>query len=397
VSVRRFLLYVILVPVAMPVHLVAAAQTQDSHPQPLAGAQPEQPPLSRTEVIDIIAATRKIVSPNGIEELLSVPINGSIQSLSIRGRDRRNPILLFLHGGPGSPTMPVAYTFQSPWEDYFTVVQWDQRGTGKTYAANDPKRLASSITIEEMTSDAEEVVRYLLKQYGKRRVFLLGHSWGSVLGVALAQRHPEWFYAYLGVGQIVNAQTNEEDGYRFTLDQARANHNDEAEKELSAIAPYPGGPGLLTFERIGVQRKWLMYYGGLTYGRTNFSYDGNAWILSPDYTQKDLDLVDEGSLYSLTHLLPQLETLNYEPVTNFKCPVFLFEGRHDYAASHTLASQWFEHLRAPSKELIWFDNSAHMVMQEEPGRFLYHLIADVRPLAADVGDVAPEGELLHSK
>ena len=169
-NARRFLLYVILVSVAMPVHFAAAAQTQASHPLPLA-AQQDQHPLSRTEVIDIIAATRKIVSPNGIEELLSLPINGSIQWLSIRGRDRRNPILLFLHGGPGSPTMPVAYTFQSPWEDYFTVVQWDQRGTGKTYAANDPKRLASSITIEEMTSDAEEVVRYLLKQYGKRGFF----------------------------------------------------------------------------------------------------------------------------------------------------------------------------------------------------------------------------------
>src|ERR1700678_4258464 len=128
-------------------------------------------------------------------------------------------------------------------------------------------------------------------------------------------------------------QKIEVDGYQFALEEAKSHHNSEAERELVALAPYPGN---LTFERIGVQRKWLMYYGGLTYGRTNFSYDGNAWILSPDYTQKDLDLVDEGSLYSLTHLLPQLETLNYEPVTNFKCPVFLFEGRHDYAASHTL-------------------------------------------------------------
>jgi pimeloyl-ACP methyl ester carboxylesterase len=94
--------------------------------------------MSRREVTSIIADiadTRKIVSPNGVEELLCVPINGTIQWLSIRGRDRRNPILLYLHGGPGSPTLPEAYTFQSPWEDYFTVVQWDQRGAGKTYAA----------------------------------------------------------------------------------------------------------------------------------------------------------------------------------------------------------------------------------------------------------------------
>lgn len=396
-KVRRFLLYVSLVSAAMALHLVAAGQTQGSQPQPSMAQQQDPQTLSRTDVIDIIAATRKIVSPNGIEELISVPINGSTQWLSIRGRDRRNPILLFLHGGPGSPTMPAAYTFQSPWEDYFTVAQWDQRGTGKTYASNDPQRLASTMTIEQMTSDAEDVVRYLLKQYSKRRIVLLGQSWGSVLGVALAQRHPEWFYAYVGVGQVVNAQKNEIDGYQFALQQAKTSHNDQAEKELSAIAPYPGGPGMLTFERIGVQRKWLMYYGGLTWGRTDFSYDGNAWTLSPEYTQKDLDLVDEGGLYSLTHLLPQIEALNYESVTSLECPIFLFEGRHDYAASHNLASQWFEHLHAPSKELVWFDNSAHMVPQEEPGRFLYHLITDVRPLAAKAGDVAPDEEVLHSK
>ena len=133
--------------------------------------------MSRREVTGIIADTRKIVSPNGVEELVPAPINGTTQWLSVQGRDRRNPVLLYLHGGPGSPTMPEAYTFQSPWEDYFTVVQWDQRGTGKTYAANDPNALASTMTIEQMTSDGEEVVRYLQKRYGKRKIFLLGHSW----------------------------------------------------------------------------------------------------------------------------------------------------------------------------------------------------------------------------
>jgi len=351
--------------------------------------QPEM--MSRSEVTSIIAASRKIVTPNGVEELVPLEINGSKQWVSIRGRDRSNPILLFLHGGPGSPTMPADYTFQGPWEDYFTVVQWDQRGTGKTYAANDPASQAPMMTIEQMTRDGEEVIRYLQNHYGKKKIFLLGHSWGSVLGVALAQRHPEWFYAYLGVGQAVNGQQNEKDGYEFVLDQARSHHNAEAERELSALAPYPGGTGKLTFERIGVQRKWLMFYGGLTFGRTDFSYDGNAWGLSPDYTDKDLDGVGKGSLFSLTHLLPALESLNYENVVSFQCPIFLFEGRHDYATSHLLAEKWFKRIHAPFKKLVWFENSAHMVMQEEPGRFLYHLITDLRPIAVKSGD-APANE-----
>jgi pimeloyl-ACP methyl ester carboxylesterase len=344
--------------------------------------------MSRSEVTGIIAASRKVVSPNGVEELLPLQINGATQWVSIRGSDRRNPILLFLHGGPGSPTMPEDYTFQTPWEDYFTVVQWDQRGAGKTYASNDPGALASTMTIAQMTSDTEEIIQYLLKNFGKKRIFLLGHSWGSVLGLAVAQRHPEWLYAYLGVGQMINIQRSEEDGYRFALDEARSHRNGEAERELLSIAPYPG-TAELTFDRIGVQRKWLTFYGGLAYGRTDFAYDANAWTLSPDYTEKDLDLVDQGSLYSLTHLLNALEALNYENVVTFKCPIFLFEGRHDYATSHTLAAEWFKRIDAPSKEFIWFDNSAHMVMQEEPGRFLYHLVTDLRPLAVKAGDGPP--------
>jgi pimeloyl-ACP methyl ester carboxylesterase len=364
--------------------------------QKVAQSQPAQPEmLSRAKVTGIIAASRKIVSPNGIEELLPVQINGTTQWLSIRGRDQRNPILLVLHGGPGSPTMPAAYTFQSPWEDYFTVVEWDQRGAGKTYASNDAKALVPTMTIEQMTSDAEEVVRYLLKTYGKKKIFLLGHSWGSVLGVDLAQRKPEWFYAYVGEGQAVNMEKSEEIGYKFALGEAREHHNVEAEKELLAIAPYPGPPGSLTFERIGTQRKWLMYYGGLAYGRRDFSSDGNSWDLSPDYTDRDLDKVDEGSLYSITHLLGQLETVNFDSVTKFRCPVFLFEGRHDYATSHELAAEWFKRIKAPMKELVWFNNSAHMVDEEEPGRFLYYLVKDVRPLALSAGDVVPDNEVLH--
>jgi pimeloyl-ACP methyl ester carboxylesterase len=352
-------------------------------------SQPTQPQMmSRPQVTGIIAASRKIVSPNGVDELLPLQINGSTQWVSIRGKDRRNPIILFLHGGPGSPTMPADYTFQTPWEDYFTVVQWDQRGTGKTYAANDPKALASTMTIPQMTSDTEEVVQYLLKTFSKRKIFLLGHSWGSVLGLAVAQRHPEWLHAYLGVGQMINIRRSEEEGYRFALDEARSRHNSEAEKELLSIAPYPGTTEL-TFARIGMQRKWIMFYGGLTYGRTDFSYDGNAWNISPDYTDKDLDLVDEGSLYSLTHLLDALEELNYENLVTFKCPIFLFEGRHDYATSHTVADEWFKRIDAPARKLVWFENSAHMVMQEEPGRFLYHLITDLRPIAVKAGDSPP--------
>ena len=368
---------------------LAGSQTSKNEPTPAGQANPQ---MSRDEVTGIIAAYRKIVSPNGVEELLPLSINGSTQWISIRGRDRRNPVLLFLHGGPGSPTMPADYTFQGPWEDYFTVVQWDQRGTGKTYAANNPAVLASTMTEEQMLSDAEQIVRYLRKKFGKERIFLLGHSWGTVLGIALAQRHPEWYHAYVGVGQMVNTKKSEQEGYEFALAQARSHHNTAAEQDLLAIAPYASDAGDIPLNKINVQRKWLTYYGGLTYGRTDFAYEANAWTLSPDYSGKELDAIDDGSGYSLSHLLPAFETLNYENVVKFECPIFLFQGRHDYTTSYRVAEDWFQRVNAPYKKLVWFQNSAHMPMQEEPGRFLYRLVNDVRSIAVKAGDDPAEGD-----
>ena len=348
--------------------------------------------ISRKEATSIIADSRKIVSARGVDELKKIPVNGTMQWISIRGKDRRNPILLYVHGGPGSPTMPEDYTFQTPWEDFFTVVQWDQRGAGKTYGANDPKAIVDTMSLPQMVADAAVVTEYLRTTYAKKKIFLLGHSWGSVMGVTLAHQHPERFYAYVGTGQAVDGQKSEAEGYQFALDESKGHQNGAAVNELEAIAPYPGNEPL-TLERIGVQRKWLQYYGGLTWGRSDYDYDSNSWTLSPDYTDKELDQEGDGSLFSITHLLASMMTFRNETMTTFRCPIFLFEGRHDYSVSHTLAEKWFKTIKAPKKELVWFEDSAHMAMQEQSGRFLLHLVTDVRPLATKAGDSAPKESL----
>jgi pimeloyl-ACP methyl ester carboxylesterase len=353
------------------------------------GAAPDKSvKMSREEVTRIIANSRRIVSPNGVEELVKVPINGTDQWLSVRGRDRRNPILLVLHGGPASPSMPADYVYQSPWEDYFTVVQWDQRGSGKTYNANTEAQMAPGMTIEGMTDDAAKVAQYLREHYGKQKIFLLGHSWGTVLGARLAQQHPDWFYAYIGVGQVVNVRRNEEVGYNFALRSAKASGNAQAIRELLAIAPYPG-TAALTLQRLGVRSKWEMYYGGLTYGRQNYDFVSDAEQLSPDYSEKDLDAIDKGSAFSIRHLMQPLLSVDFDNTTRFDCPVILFVGAHDETTSHELAEQWFDKLQAPSKHLVSFADSAHMVMDEQPGRFLMHLVRDALPLAQKAGDIAP--------
>jgi pimeloyl-ACP methyl ester carboxylesterase len=344
--------------------------------------------MTRAKVTGIIGANQKIVSPNGIDEQIKLHINGIDQWVTIRGRDLRNPVLLLLHGGPASPDMPLAWTFESPWEDYFTVVEWDQRGAGKTYASNTEAQMAPGMSIDGMTDDAAQVADYLRHRFHKDKIFLMGHSWGSVLGVELAQRHPEWFYAYISVGQVVNMYKNEEDGYAFALREAKAHNNAEAVKALQSIAPYPGKNGM-TLAHIGVRDQWEMHYGGLAYGRKDFQFAADAWSLSPDYSESDLHAIDNGSLFSLKHLLKPLSEVDFDHTTRFGCPVVMFVGAHDNTTSHTLGVRWFDKIQAPSKRLVIFADSAHMIMLEQPGRFLVHLIDDALPYAQKAGDAAP--------
>jgi len=358
----------------------------------LAHAGPPQTPLAKAR--GIIATREKIVSPQGIQQQLYVPIDGVKQWISIRGNDVRNPILLVLHGGPGSPEMPGAWTFQPPWEDYFTVVEWSQRGTDKTYEANTPAQMAPGMNVAGMTDDASGLVSYLRERFHKRKIFLMGHSWGTVLGVTLAQRHPDWFYAYIGVGQVVNVRRGEHVGYEFALSEAEAHHNLEAIRQLKALAPYPGKT--VTVQEIAVRSKWEMYYGGLAYGRRGFDWDAETWTLSPDYSDRDLKAIGAGSLFSLKYLLGPLLRVNFDNVTEFGCPVIEFVGAHDYTTPASLVIEWFKRLHAPSKRLVVFADSGHMSFEEQPGRFLVHLVDDALPYAVAAGDGAPaEKEIVN--
>ena len=210
-------------------------------------------------------------TPMAVWRTRTWPGAGGGSSTSSNLRTSGPPVLsnriafMFIHGGPGAPEMPTSWTFQNPWEDYFTVVQWDQRGSGKTYNANDPKKIAPTVNVAQMMSDTEAMVRYLRTTYRKPKIFVLGHSWGSVLGLALADKHPEWIYAYIGMGQAIDTMKAEKLGYEATLKAAERAHNATAVKELRAIAPYPGKT--LALDKINTERKWSVLLGGLTYGR----------------------------------------------------------------------------------------------------------------------------------
>jgi pimeloyl-ACP methyl ester carboxylesterase len=330
----------------------------------------------------ILADVEKIVAPNGIDEAKTVEIGGIPQSITVRGRDRNNPILLVLHGGPAAPDLPNRYLFERPWADYFVVVEWDQRGSGKTYGLSDPEKIGPTMNAERLLQDTEELVAYLRATYHKKKVFVLGHSWGTILGLNLAARRPDWLYAYIGVGQIINMRESERISYEWVLDTARKAEDTRAVKELEAIAPYPEPNGALPLEKINVERKWSVHFGGLTYGRQSYDFWENAEKISPDYSEDDFKAIDAGSAFSLPKLLPDMAATDFTKLTRLSCPVVIFSGRHDYTTPSEPVRRWFDRLEAPSRQWVWFENSAHMIWAEEPGRVLVSLVQLALPFAA---------------
>ncbi len=359
----------------------AAGLAQTPAPDSPPGGASGDKTFTRAEATSIIREGRRIVSPNGIEELLEIPIGGTKQWISVRGRDNRNPVLLMIHGGPASPEMPSSWFFQNGWEDYFTVVQWDQRGSGKSYSANDPKTILPTLTARRMVDDAAEVVQFLRARYRKDKVFVLGHSWGSLVGVSLAQIASGVAVRLYRAGQLINGYESERVGYANTLRSAQAADNQAAIAELKSIAPYPERDGSVPVDKIGLERKWSVLLGGLTYRRSTYGYYERLFELSPEYSWQDVAAIDKGSALSLAPLLPVMASFNYTNVTRFKCPILLFEGRHDNTIPSQVATEWLSRVQAPAKKLVWFENSAHMMMVEEPGRFLVHLVLDARPYA----------------
>jgi proline iminopeptidase len=347
-------------------------------------------PDSRAEATRIIADMRRIVTPEGVERLQKVRIGGIDQWVSIRGNDRRNPVLLMLHGGPGWVSMPSSWYFQRGWEEYFTVVQWDQRGAGKTYVANDPKLVAPTMTRERMIDDTEEMVAWLRGEFGKDKIFVLGHSWGSYLGLELAQRRPEWLHAYIGMGQMTDAPESERRGWRFAMEQARRDGNREAIADLQSVAPYAEGDEPVPLADLMKQRKWLNHYGGMVHNRRGGDAESAAVRLSPEYTDADVSAIWDANEFSMDKLLAGVLTLDMTGIRKLDCPLILFLGRHDYNVSSTVAAEWFGRVQAPSKRLVWFEDSAHEVMNEEPGKTLLSLVQYARPIAERAGDVPPE-------
>lgn len=323
--------------------------------------------------------TPRLGTPNGIASLEKITLGGVEQWILVRGEDISNPVLLFLHGGPGTPVMPVARHYGGKLEQHFVVAHWDQRGSGKSYSPSVP---VESLTIEQFVSDAHELAKLLTERFPAPKIYLVGHSWGSALGVLTVQRAPELFYAYVGMGQVVNEPRAEEISLQFVRERAKELGNEDALRELADLEPpYTENP-----KDVLIQRKWLSRFGGnIQEAKTlPFLSDFDAewvWIAfrAPEYTWVDLIKFQIAYPRVRWTLFPEFKQVNLmETARRIEVPVYFLVGRDDYNTPFELVNEYFEKLDAPrGKKIIWFENSAHAPFLEEPDRYAEVMINTV--------------------
>lgn len=330
-----------------------------------------------------VAQARAIRQQNGIESLEAVRIGGIEQWVEVRGQDVNDPILLFIHGGPGIAFIPMSAAFQDPWEKYFTVVQWDQRGAGKTYATNDREVQRRTMNVPQMEQDALDIVNYLRQRFHREKIFVMGHSWGSLLGLWLAHEHPELIYAYVGTGQVVNMVQNEEVGYEDTLQEARSRSNQKAVQDLEGVAPYP--PPEPDSRKMHIVRDWQRDLLARSPDAAGF-LDGKRIITglvsTPEYSLMDDYGFIQGMQFSMDVLLPDVAKVDLTKLgLDFQVPIFFFEGRYDPYCRPSLVADYLRTIQAPLKEIVWFENSGHFPFFEERQKYLDELVQRVLPLA----------------
>jgi pimeloyl-ACP methyl ester carboxylesterase len=314
-----------------------------------------------------------IPSPKGIDEAQYVTIGGIEQWVTIRGWDRDNPVLLFLHGGPGDVTNPWAFAMFASWEKQFTVVQWDQRGAGRTLRKSGPS-VAPTMTIDRMVQDGIELSEYLRKHLGKDKIVIVCHSFGSILGLSMARARPDLFYAYVGTGQVADETRSYFVAYDALLKKAQTVGDQRAVDELKSVGPPPYESG----EGYRVQWRWANAFEGADQFLAGTL--GLA-LVAPGNTVQDINDSGDGQMFSGQHLVGQTTSKGPKELgLEFSIPMFIFQGEEDFTAPTALAREYEEAIKAPQKAFVPIHGGGHFAVFMKSDQFLDELIARVRPL-----------------
>jgi pimeloyl-ACP methyl ester carboxylesterase len=323
----------------------------------------------------LLTAARKPV-----KEEMFVRIGGIDQWITIKGDDRNNPVVLFLHGGPADAWSPFADAMFKGWEKDFTLVQWDQRGAGRTYGRSGPS-IEPTMTVERMAQDGVEVAEFLTKHLDKKKIIILGGSWGSVLGIHMAHARPDLFYAYVGLAQLVNERKSDSASYTRVLELARASGDQQALTALTAIGPPPWD----SISKWPVYRKWERAYQAKLVTAPPAPY-----ALSPAYASPQ-----ERAQYAVADdfcfehfwglkMSGPLQDVDLPALgTDFAIPIFILQGQEDLTAMPELAKAYFDSIKAPRKQFFLVPGTGHGFSAAQLSLTLKILIEQIRPLALE--------------
>jgi proline iminopeptidase len=325
----------------------------------------------------VTAKALRITTPDGVQEAGFVSINGAPQWLQIRGEHRGNPVLLFVHGGPGFAMSSLAPVFRD-WERDFTVVQWDQRDAGRTFSRNGPQ----AISIDQTASDGVALAAYLRQRLG-RPIVVLGHSWGSAVALNMVHRRPDLFAAYVGVGQMASKSEQEALSYDTVLARLRAAHDTAAVAELTRSGP----PPYKDMAALLVERRWLAAVDTPA-ERNLFRSMTPIVFFAPGQSLQQLWDFNAAPKVAQQASFDDVAGFEARRIgTRFDVPIFVFEGDQDLYTPAGPTRRYLDEITAPRKELVLLKGGGHDAVFTMPRAVLAELDARVRPLA--VGAIRP--------
>lgn len=321
------------------------------------------------------ARSLAIHTPRGVQEAMYVRLGGVDQWVQIRGDDWNNPVLLFVHGGPGNATSPFGALFR-PWERRFTVVIWDQRCAGKTYARSGTQS-CEGMSLATVARDGIELSDFLRRRLHKSKIVLLGHSWGTMVGLRMAHDRPDLFSAYVGTGQVVSIPEKEPVIYDRAMASARAAHDDAGVRTLLAI----GRPPYRSSKDLMVERNLSMSHDSAA-ERGLYTHLAAVGLVAPGWSLWDI--------YQYLQAAPHAEDATFADTANydardlggvFAIPIFVLNGADDNVTPAVLAQRYVAGLKAPKTEFVALPGAGHSAVLTEPEVFLRELDERVRPIA----------------
>ena len=337
--------------------------------------------IARPGTTPAITDANGVVVPGSIAALEEVHLPGGDQWISIRGYSQDNPVLLYLHGGPGQTGMPFTRFLYSDIAKDFVVVDWDQRGNGKSLSAIDP---TSTYSLDSIVADTAALSRYLADRFDERKIYLAGTSWGSTLGVLTAQRHPELFHAFIGGGQMVSQRETDLRIYHDLMAHAQRTGDTAVVDKLRAFGPPPYddiyGNAYVMQHYEALESDYSLIPAVATIGEEHFREMGPWGVFGREYNLVEKVNVMRGLIETFAVLYPQLQEIDFRrDVTRLDVPVYMFRGTSELAARDDLALEWFNALQAPRKHVYRLDHAGHAVLTERPDRLRAVLTHTVLP------------------